>query len=261
MRPLRFTRARGPVLPRGRGDFLLQLALLAIALFAYQLTRGLADDAGVAQAATQNARSVIEAQKSMGLFFEPGVQRWMLSMPSLDNAMSWLYLNVQGPVTLGGMLWIYLRHNKHYNFVRNMFFVSFLLACIGYALMPTAPPRLMPEYGFVDTVELLSGPREFVWEAFANPYAAMPSMHIGFALMIGWSIARLCERRSARAFWYLYPAAILFVVIATGNHFWLDAVGGAIAAGIGALAASGLALVRPEQWSWAADQPTRVTTT
>lgn len=260
MPSLRFTRARGPVLPRGLGDFLLQLGLLAIALLAYQLTRGLADDIGVAQRAMGNARSIVEFQQGLGLFFEPDVQRWALSMPSLNDAFSWLYLNVQGPVTLGGMLWIYLRHNHHYNFVRNMFFVSFLLACLGYVLMPTAPPRLMPEYGFIDTVELLSGPREFVWDAFANPYAAMPSMHIGFALMIGWSIARLCERPWVRALWFVYPAGILFVVIATGNHFWLDAVGGAIAAGIGAVAANGLALLRPAAWAWPADQPTRVTT-
>lgn len=260
-RPDRHRRPAGPALPRGWRDLVLQVLLLAFALFVYQLSRGLADDVGVAEAATENARAIVDIQRSLGLFFEPDVQRWTLTMPALDNAFSWLYLNVQGPVTLGGLAWIYLRHTPRYNFVRNMFFVSFLMGCIGYMLLPTAPPRLMPEFGFVDTVELLSGPREFVWEAFANPYAAMPSMHIGFALMIGWSIAQLCERKWVRAFWLVYPAGILFVVIATGNHFWLDAVGGAVAAAVGAGVATALARARPATWSWtAADQPTRATT-
>lgn len=265
MRPMsrlpRPARPDGPVLPRGGRDFAIQLLALALALLAYQATRGLADDAGVAAAATARALEIVELQRSLGLFFEPDVQRWAVGMPAFTDALNWLYLNVQGPVTLGGLLWIYLRHNARYYFVRNMFFVSFLLACVGYALLPTAPPRLMPELGFVDTVELLTGPREFVWDGFANPYAAMPSMHIGFALMIGWSIARLCTRWWARAFWFGYPAGILFVVIATGNHFWLDAVGGAVAAATGALAAAALARVRPTAWSWTtSEEPQRATT-
>ncbi|OMG51745.1 phosphatase PAP2 family protein, partial [Brevundimonas sp. ZS04] len=140
----------------------------------------------------------------------------------LDDVFSWLYLNVQTTVTLGGMLWIYLFHNGRYYFVRNMFFAAFVLACLLYVVVPTAPPRLMPaEYGFHDSVQDFSGARKFIWEAFANPYAAVPSMHIGFALMIGFSIATLSTTRWVRAFWWTYPAAILFVVVATGNHFWL----------------------------------------
>lgn len=254
-------RLEAPSLPRGPRDFAIQLLALVVALLAYQATRGLADEAGVAAAASARAYDLVEIERSLGLFFEPDVQRWAVAMPSFTDALNWVYLNVQGPVTLGGLLWIYLRHNPRYYFVRNMLFVSFLLACVGYAVLPTAPPRLMPEFGFVDTVELLTGPREFVWDGFANPYAAMPSMHIGFALMIGLSIARLCTRWWTRAFWFGYPAGILFVVIATGNHFWLDAVGGAVAAAIGALAAFALARARPTAWSWTtAEQPQRATT-
>jgi PAP2 superfamily len=162
-----------------------------------------------------------------------------------------VYLNVQTTVTLGGLFWIYLRHNERYYFVRNVFFVSFIGACVIYVLLPTAPPRLMPaEYGFVDSVEALSGPRKFLWEAFANPYAAVPSMHTAFALIIGVSIRSLSTRRWVRAAWTAYPAAILWIVVATGNHFWLDAAAGAAVAAVGAGSAYALGRLRPTPWAW-----------
>lgn len=244
-----------PSLPKGWRDLLLQIVFLAVALFAYQLGRGLADGASVPSDAINNARDIVAVERSLGLFFEPTLQRWSLSVPGLDDFFSWLYLNVQTTVTLGGMLWIYLFRNERYYFVRNMFFTAFLFACMLYVVVPTAPPRLMPEFGFHDSVADFSGARKFIWEAFANPYAALPSMHIGFALMIGLSIASLTTHRSARAFWRAYPAGILFVVVATGNHFWLDAVAGAVVAGLGAIAAGALGRLRPAAWAWTPNSP------
>jgi hypothetical protein len=255
----RMSRISRPSLPKGWRDLVLQIVILAVAIFAYELTRGLADGAAAVSAATSNAADVIHAERTLGLFFEPSVQQWTLSVPHLDTILSWIYLNVQTTVTLGGMLWIYLWHNPRYYFVRNMFFVTFLLACVIYTLVPTAPPRLMPGFGFVDTVEQADGARKFIWTAFANPYAAMPSMHVAFSLMIGWSIASLVEKKWVRALWLAYPGAILFVVVATGNHFWLDAAAGAVIAGFGAIAANALARVRPTAWAWNA-QPSRATT-
>ncbi len=254
-RPTRLT------LPKGWRDLVVQFVVLAIALFIYQLGRGLADGSGNALkfTAISNAKDLVYVERQLGLYVEPAIQRWALSVPYLDDILSWLYLNVQTTVTLGGMLWIYLFHNQRYYFVRNMFFASFVLACLLYLAVPTAPPRLMPaEYGFHDSVESFSGARKFIWEAFANPYAAVPSMHCGFALMIGLSIASLVRSRGVRAFWLAYPAAILLVVVATGNHFWLDAVAGAAVAAVGAAVATGLARLRPEAWAWATEQPSRV---
>jgi hypothetical protein len=244
-RPTRLT------LPKGWRDLLLQIVVLAVALFVYQLGRGLADGGVVKTEAVSNARDIVAVERMLGLYFEPTVQRWSLSVPGLDDVFSWLYLNVQTTVTLGGMLWIYLFRNDHYYFVRNMFFTAFLFACIVYVVVPTAPPRLMPvEYGFHDSVADFSGARKFIWNAFANPYAAVPSMHVGFSLMIGLSIASLVQSSRARVFWRVYPAAILFVVIATGNHFWLDAFAGAVVAALGAIAAGALGRVRPTAWAW-----------
>jgi hypothetical protein len=248
--------------PRGWLDLLWQALLLGFVLFVYQLGRGLADGpghAGVRLDAIQNARDIVAVERKFGLYIEPSIQRWSLRQGPLDDILSWLYLNVQTTVTLGGMLWVYIRHNERYGFVRNMFFVAFLFACILYVVVPTAPPRLMPsDYGFHDSVADYSGPRKFIWDAFANPYAAMPSMHVGFALMIGLSIASLTRFRPLRAVWVAYPAVILFVVVATGNHFWLDAAAGAAVAAIGAAAAGALGRLRPAAWAWTPN-PSRVT--
>lgn len=247
-------------LPRGWRDLVLQFVLLATVIFAYQLTRGLAENGATAQQAIEHAKVLVRIERALGLYVEPSIQRWALGVPNLTDALSWVYLNVQTTVTLAGIFWIYFRHNERYNFVRNMFFVSFLGACVIYVLLPTAPPRLMPaEYGFVDSVEDLSGPRKFVWDAFANPYAAVPSMHVAFALMIGGSIAHLARRKWVRAAWLAYPAAILWVVVATGNHFWLDAAAGAAVAAAGALSAYALGRLRPTTWAWTG-QPSEATT-
>jgi PAP2 superfamily len=247
-------------LPKGWRDLVIQVVLLTVVIFAYQLTRGLAENGSTADEAIANARQLVAIERWLGLYIEPSVQRWALGVPNLTDALSWVYLNVQTTLTLGGLFWIYFRFNHRYYFVRNMFFVSFLAACVIYVLLPTAPPRLMPaEYGFVDSVESLSGPRKFVWEAFANPYAAVPSMHVAFALMIGWSMASLSRQRVVRAAWMVYPAAILWMVVATGNHFWLDAAAGAAVAAAGALSAYALGRLRPASWAWTG-QPSEATT-
>ncbi|MFT4033952.1 MAG: phosphatase PAP2 family protein [Patulibacter sp.] len=251
---------RAPWLPNGWRDFAVQLVVLAVAIFAYQLTRGLADSGATAAQAVDNARHLVAIERALGLYVEPDIQRWALGVPDLTDILSWVYLNVQTTLTLAGLLWIYLRHNERYYFVRNMFFVSFVGACAIYALLPTAPPRLMPaEYGFVDSVQQFSGARKFIWQAFANPYAAMPSMHVGFSLMIGWSIASLARRRAVRAAWLAYPTGILWVVVATGNHFWLDAAAGAAVAAVGAGSAYALGRLRPASWAWTG-QPSEATT-
>lgn len=248
------------VLPRGWRDLVLQVVLLVVVIFAYQLTRGLADEPSTAAQAIENGRSIVAIERALGLYVEPSIQRWALGVPNLTDVLSWVYLNVQTTLTLSGLAWIYFAHNHRYNFVRNMFFVSFAAACLIYVLLPTAPPRLMPaEYGFVDSVEDFSGARKFIWEAFANPYAAVPSMHVAFALMIGLSITSLSTRRWVRAVWMAYPAAILWIVVATGNHFWLDAAAGAAVAAAGAGSAYALGRLRPASWAWTG-HPSEATT-
>ena len=108
-----------------------------------------------------------------------------------------LYLNAQFSIALGFLVWLYLFRNETYYFVRNMFVVSMCLALIGYIGYPTAPPRMFPHDGFVDTINAFSGVNHdsALAKIFINPYAAVPSMHCAFALMIGGTGFMVCRHR------------------------------------------------------------------
>ena len=162
-------------------------------------------------------------------------------------------MNTHFVITTAFLIWLYLFRNDSYYFVRNMFMVAMGLALVGYTLFPTAPPRLLPELGFVDTITDFAQVNHdsALVKVFVNPYAAVPSMHIAFALLISVPAFRISRHAVSKAFWAAYPMLVLFVVVVTANHFWLDAAAGALVAGVSALvAARVLARVRPGAWSW-----------
>lgn len=240
------------VLPRGWTDLARQLLLFGAAYYAYQIVRGAVD--GRVATAAWNATKIINLEHTLNIFVEPSVQAWAASQAWLIDFANWMYINSHFVVTVGGLAYIYLRRNESFYFVRNMFMVAMAIALVGYAAYPTAPPRLMPEWGFIDSVALFTGVRvenEPV-SALLNLYAAVPSMHVCFALLIGWSLARLVRPVPLKAVWFLYPFLVTFVVVATGNHYFLDAVLGAMTAGASALVAQqALARWRPQAWSFA----------
>ena len=168
------------------------------------------------------------------------------------DVSSWLYVNAQTTVTVGALVYLYLCHNRSFYFVRNMLMISMAIALVGYAVFPTAPPRFMPEWGFVDSVSDFTGVHvshtSATMNALFNPYAAVPSMHVAFALSIGWPLARLVRWRALRVLWALYPFLVAFVIIATANHFIFDALLGALTAAISAYGARWLARARPAAW-------------
>ena len=240
-------------LPHGPLDVIWQVALFAMAYYGYRIVRGWIDDPQGAAVAFQNARHLIGIERTLGIFVEPSVNAWADTKPAIIDFASWMYINAQTSVTLGALAFLYLFHNRSFYFVRNMFMVAFALALVGYALLPTAPPRFFPEWGFSDAVSDFVGVRHdsVTADALFNPYAAVPSMHIAFALMIGMPLARLCKHRAARIAWCLYPLLVLFVIVATGNHFFSDAILGAVTAGIGALVAERMGKARPTAWAFA----------
>ena len=240
------------VLPRGWGDVLLQVALFVGAYLLYQLVRGLVDGNDVAKA-TWNAYKVINLERTLHVFVEPSIQAWAINNRWLMDIADSTYLNAHYVVTLGALVWIYLKRNESFYFVRNMFMMAMAFALIGYALYPTAPPRLMPAWGFTDSIQQFTGitVEHGPSSALLNLYAAIPSMHVCFALMIGWPMARLVKNSIAMIAWALYPLFITFVVIATGNHYLTDVVLGAITALASALLAKQLlARARPDAWAF-----------
>jgi hypothetical protein len=251
--PVALTRPRR-LLPNGIADALVQLVVVAVAYLLYQSTRGVADDQIGASQAFANADWIVSTERALHLNMEAGVQSVAQSVPGLMDLASLMYVNAQFSVTFGAMIYIYIRHNHAFGFVRNMFLGAWVLALVGYIAMPTAPPRLVPGLGIHDAVAALtnvdpSDQNSNVGKLY-NPYAAVPSMHVGFALMIGVPLARLSKRRASRVLWALYPLLVLFVVMATGNHFFLDGVFGALAVGLSALVARRLGMLRPHAWQF-----------
>jgi PAP2 superfamily len=246
------------LLPRGWLDAGLQFFLFFLAYQAYQLVRGITD--GDPATAFANAERLIDAEKSLGTFFEPGLQQMLLSQTWLIDVANFMYMNSHFVITTGFLAWMYLFRNEHFYFIRNMFMVAMALALIGYGLFPTAPPRLMPEHGFTDTIAAFTGVAQDdeTVSLLVNQYAAVPSMHIAFSLMIAIPGAALSRHAFARAAWSAYPLLVFFVIVVTGNHFWLDAAAGAAVACLAAVTATQLARARPGAWAWrpAAQQQT-----
>jgi hypothetical protein len=241
-------------LPKGGSDALLQLSLFVMADILYETVRGVAESN--AATAFSNARGIVELEQSTGLFFEQGLQTWAMGQRALIDFANFMYVNSHFVMTTTVLVWLYLRHNERFYFVRNMFLTAMGLALIGYLLLPTAPPRFFPELGFVDTIAYYVNVKHDsgLVALFFNPYAAVPSMHVAFALMISIPTLLIVRNKVAKVLWALYPLLITFVVIVTGNHWFLDAVIGAMVAGAAALVAGRvLSPLWPAAWSWSGE--------
>jgi membrane-associated phospholipid phosphatase len=248
---VRLWKVSGRWLPNGWVDAVRQLLLFGGAYYAYRIVRGIVD--GQAPAAFENARHVVSIERSLGLFFEPGLQDWGERHVSwLVTSANWMYVNSHFVVTTTFLIWLYLARNHAYYFVRNMFMIAMGVGLVGYLVVPTAPPRFLPEWGFADTVASFVGESaEHSANALYNPFAAIPSMHVAFALMVAVPAISLVRHWSLKVLWATYPVVVTFVVVVTANHFWVDAFLGALTAGVSAWGAwYALARARPDAWAW-----------
>jgi membrane-associated phospholipid phosphatase len=218
------------LLPRGPLDLVRQIAIVSLFDIAYELSRVLAT--GGRSAALAHAHSVVGTERSLGIFRELSVQRFALHAPRivLDIA-NWTYFNAQFTVTFAFLLWAYLRHTDRYSTIRNTVIAADAVGLIGYLAYPTAPPRMLPRLGFIDTLNQAAvNHHSGAIASLANPYAAMPSLHTAYALIFGVSGLVLARRWWIRGMWALYPGLVVFSIVATANHFLLDAVAGATVA-------------------------------
>ena len=243
------------VLPRGWRDLLRQIVLFLAAFGLYGLVRGLVDGGNLYKP-FGDAMRIIDLERTLHIFVEPSVQAWTQNKHWLMDAADWIYLNGHFVVTMLALVYIYLRRNQSFYFVRNMLMISMAIALVGYWLYPTAPPRLLPEWGFTDSVSHFmdgsTGHMDYgAGSQFLNFYAAVPSMHVCFAVMMGGSMAALVHRRVAKVLWLFYPLVVTFVVVATANHYLTDVFLGALtAAGSMYLAHRLLARARPDIWAF-----------
>lgn len=216
-----------------------------------------------ARIAFSHAKSIIGAERALGLWFEPALQRWYLALPGRGGIRFWniYYGTAHFVVTAAALAWLFRRDPDRYPTWRNTLTIMTAVALIGFAAYSLMPPRLLGDtgrygacraeqrvdchgYGFRDTLAEFGGLWSFDSGAMAkvsNQYAAMPSMHTGWSawsLLVMWPLVR---RRWAKALVALYPAATIFAIVITGNHYWLDAVGGLVTLGVAWLLGSWLA--------------------
>jgi hypothetical protein len=237
-------------LPKGWRDLLVQILLFCGAYWLYRLVRGQTD--GRVAEAFEHARELIHIEQALGLFIEPTVHAWAEGRTWIIDIASWSYVNSHFTITTATLAFIYLRRNSSFYFIRNMFMVAMGIALVLYAAFPTAPPRYMPEWGFSDSVADFTGltASGSSADALYNPFAAVPSMHVAFALMLGVPMLRMARHRWAKALWSVYPLLVSFIVVATANHWWFDAFTGAVTAAISAAVAIQFARWRPAAWAW-----------
>jgi membrane-associated phospholipid phosphatase len=212
-------------LPRGYGDLFRQCVIWCGFYFAYQGVRAIVDQNPTK--AFANGLRVIDLEQSLtNNLFEQTAQRIADSSHLLLTMSAYTYWNSEFTVLCLTLLWVYLRRHDAFPRFRNTILLANTIGLIGYALVPTAPPWMFTDYGFVDGVNHSSG----VVGALANPYAAMPSLHAADALIVGILLSSVVKNRVGKILWLLWPAWVWFCVMATANHFWLDIVGGALVA-------------------------------
>ncbi|RPK65844.1 hypothetical protein EES43_07170 [Streptomyces sp. ADI96-02] len=204
-----------------------EILLIAVSYWLYSLVRNAVPEQKAE--ALRNADWIWSAEKTMGLAFEETVNHAVNSVTWLVISMNYYYATLHFVVTIGVLVWLFRRHPGRYAATRLVLFATTAVALLGYYLYPLAPPRLMRGGNFIDTVLLHQ-----TWGSMAsgnfknvsNQYAAMPSMHIGWSLWCGLTIFTLASAPWAKILGLLYPTVTLVVIVATANHFWLDAAGG-----------------------------------
>jgi membrane-associated phospholipid phosphatase len=221
-------------LPRGWTDFGFQLTLWVGFLLAYQVARGVADRNPAR--AFDNGLKVIDLEQRAHSLVELSLQSFVHSSALLTAATSYTYWLSQFTVLGAALLWVYLRRNEWFVRFRNLVMLANLIGLAGYVLLPTAPPRMFPTFGFSDTLALFGSLNHGsgLIELASNPYAAMPSLHAADALIVGITMAALSRRILVKLVWLAWPVWVWFSVMATGNHFWLDIAAGVLVAGLAA---------------------------
>ncbi|MGV9313498.1 phosphatase PAP2 family protein [Streptomyces sp. NPDC003691] len=228
----RFKELRSPRRPR----IWFEILLIAVSYWTYSLIRNAVPEQKTQ--ALKNADWILGFERAIGLDFEHAVNHAANSVTWLIVTMNYYYATLHFVVTIGVLVWLYRWHPGRYAAARLVLFATTAVALVGYYLYPLAPPRLMEGHNFIDTVlvhETWGSMASGDLKNMSNQYAAMPSMHIGWSLWCGLIIFAVAKAPWAKILGLLYPVATLVVIVATANHFWLDAVGGVLCLGFGFL--------------------------
>jgi len=210
----------------------IEVATLAALYLVYELVRG----QGHATVAVARAHTdwVVNLERSLHIFGERAVQRAAEAVPGVPTILGISYIVLHFAGTTAFLVWLYRRHPERFPLVRNTLIVATGIALTLYVIFPVAPPRLAA-LGFADTVShnaKVNLSSDLLGSLY-NPFAAVPSLHFGYALLVGVTLGALARRRFVRVLGWSYPVVMLFVIVGTGNHFFFDAAAGALTIGAG----------------------------
>ncbi len=224
--------------------------IFLVALLAYEGSRALV--IGNASLAVTNATGIINWEKSSGLFVELSLQQILLNHLDITKALNEFYMLAHWIVTPLFFVWLYRSRRAIYPYVRNAFLAANGIALIIYIVFPVAPPRLMTDMGFVDTLAGVSkiNLHAGLFSKWFNADAAIPSMHFGYAFMIGVVGALLVRSWALRVLALAYPTLVFITITGTANHYITDSLVGAV------VIAAGFVLVQVWEMAWPRMRPT-----
>jgi hypothetical protein len=216
-----------------------ELALVAVVYAAYDASRFFVE--GRQRVAFANAHALLHLESALRINAERALNLAVSTHQAMAVAADYLYATTHYLVTPIVLVWLWRQHRDVYSQARSTLMVATVLGLVGFALLPVAPPRML--HGFVDTMSRYSTAGWWGTDASAprgtghltNEFAAMPSLHVGWALWCGWQLVHHARAWFVRALGVAYPVVTALVVIGTGNHYVLDALAGVVVIGFAGL--------------------------
>lgn len=204
-----------------------EVLIVAFAVLFYFLGRGIVD--AEVSVAMRNAKRVVQFERWLGIFRESEMQQWALKHDRLVPILNGIYMYGHWPVVITTLVWLLLRHHDQFANYRSALIISAIIGMVVFVFFPDAPPRMFPGLGFTDTVTIHSSAYRLLQPpAFTNEYAAMPSLHVGWNLLMGVAIFRNTRNRFWRGFAIVMPLAMYLSTILTANHLIVDGIAGSL---------------------------------
>ena len=218
-----------------RGRIAREVALVLFGYFAYFLVRGFTQ--GSEAQAVSHAQRIVGFEKAAGFFWEPAIQRQVVDHHWIVTAANWMYIYGHWPLIACVAGWLLAKRPAAFSIFRTAFFISGAIGIIIFVTFPVAPPRLA-DVGVVDTVTMYSNSyRVLQPPAFVNQYAAVPSLHFGWDMLIGIALITQSPWRLVKVAGAIIPALMFGAIVLTANHYIFDAFAGGIVAFTGLAAA------------------------
>lgn len=234
-----------------RPRWYLEVVYILVLYFLYSAVRNASGSVLSVSSAMRHGTDIIDLQNRLNMINEVDVQQFFINTTWFIKFLNVYYGTAHFIVTIGVLAWLFRNQVERYVHWRNVIYATTVLALVGFIFYPLAPPRLLgPEYGFVDTLEVIGGLWNFessTVQGISNQYAAMPSLHVGWALWCALAVMPVLKHTWAKVLIAMYPALTILAIVVTANHYWLDVVGGALTFACGYGVATSIERIRRNQ--------------